>query len=129
MTISSPLSRTLKRGLLACSAVAVLAVASPVLAQASGGQSIAFAIEGQALETALTSFARTADVQVVFSPELVRGKRAGRVVGLMPPAQALREILAGSGLVATQVGERTFSVSQIGGPSEPQPPTSPPSTK
>ncbi len=114
MTTSSPLSRTLKRGLLACSAVAVLAAASPVLAQSLGGQPIAFAIEGQALETALTSFARTADVQVVFSPELVRGKRAGRVVGLMPPAQALREILAGSGLVATQVGERTFSVSQIG---------------
>lgn len=49
---------------------------------------------------------------MVFTPELVRGKRGGRAVGVMAPAEALRQILAGSGLVATQVGERTFSVSQ-----------------
>ncbi|MFN3838155.1 MAG: TonB-dependent receptor domain-containing protein [Brevundimonas sp.] len=118
MTTQSPLSGVLKRGLLACTAVAVLAAASPALAQAqaqaqdSASQPIAFAIESQSLETALTGFARAADVQVVFTPELVRGKRGGRAVGVMAPAQALRQILAGSGLVATQVGERTFSVSQ-----------------
>ncbi len=114
MTISSPFSGVLKRGLLACSALAVLAVASPALAQTSTAQPIAFAIESQSLETALTGFARAADVQVVFTPELVRGRRGGRAVGVMAPAEALRQILAGSGLVAAQVGERTFSVSQAG---------------
>ena len=120
MTTQSPLTGVLKRGLLACSAVAVLAAATPALAQAqaqaqaSTSQPIAFAIESQSLETALTGFARAADVQVVFTPELVRGKRGGRAVGVMAPSQALRQILAGSGLVATQVGERTFSVSQAG---------------
>lgn len=118
MTTKSPLTGVLKRGLLACSAVAVLAAATPALAQAqaqaSTSQPIAFAIESQSLETALTGFARAADVQVVFTPELVRGKRGGRAVGVMAPSQALRQILAGSGLVATQVGERTFSVSQAG---------------
>jgi outer membrane receptor protein involved in Fe transport len=114
MTYFSPNSSRLKRGLLACSAVVALAVASPALAQNATppSQPVAFAIEGQSLETALTSFARAADVQVVFAPELVRGKRGNRVVGMMRPAQALREILAGSALVADQVGERTFSVSQ-----------------
>ncbi|WP_395945460.1 TonB-dependent receptor domain-containing protein [Brevundimonas sp.] len=113
MTNSSPFAGAFKRGLLACCAVAAVAVATPVLAQGATAP-IAFAIEAQSLETALTGFARAADVQVVFSPELVRGKRANRVAGMMPPAQALRQILAGSGLVATQVGERTFSVSQAG---------------
>jgi hypothetical protein len=110
----SPLSGVLKHSLLACSAVAVLAAATPALAlgQMSASRPIAFGIESQSLETALTGFARTADVQVVFTPELVRGKRGGRAVGVMAPAQALRQILAGSDLIATQVGERTFSVSQ-----------------
>ena len=112
MTTISPLSGILKQGLLACSAVAVLAAATPALAQTSASRPIAFGIESQSLETALTGFARTADVQVVFTPELVRGKRGGRAVGVMAPAQALRQILAVSDLIATQVGERTFSVSQ-----------------
>ncbi len=114
MTYSSPISPGLKLGLLACSAVFALVSALPAMAQSATqpSQPVAFAIEGQSLETALTSFARTADVQVVFAPDLVRGKRGGRAVGMMAPAQALRQILAGSDLVATQVGERTFSVSQ-----------------
>ncbi|WP_307364536.1 TonB-dependent receptor [Brevundimonas sp. SORGH_AS_0993] len=95
-----------------CGALAVLAATSPALAQAATSRAVAFAIDSQGLETALTRFASAADVQVVFSPELVRGKQANRVAGLMPPAEALRQMLAGSGLVATQVGERTFSISQ-----------------
>lgn len=111
MNTSSPLAGAFRRGLFACAAVAALTIGTPVLAQTAATQPVAFAIESQSLETALTSFARTADVQVLFAPELVRGKRANRVSGLMSPAQALRQILAGSGLTATPVGERTFSLS------------------
>jgi len=111
MITSSPLVVALKRGLFACCAAAALAAGTPSLAQGVGGQPVAFAIESQSLETALTLFARTADAQVLFAPDLVRGKRANRVTGLMPPAQALRQILAGSGLIVTPVGERTFSLS------------------
>lgn len=114
MTRSTAFERVFRRGLFACVAVAALAVGSPTLAQTAAGQPVAFSIESQSLETALTSFARTADVQVLFAPELVRGRRANRVSGFMSPAQALRQILAGSGLVATPVGERTFSLSAGG---------------
>lgn len=114
MTNTTPLAGALRRGLLACVAVAALGVSAPAMAQTAANQPVAFSIESQPLETALTSFARTADVQVLFAPELVRGKRANRVSGLMSPSQALGQILAGSGLVATPVGERTFSVSAGG---------------
>ena len=110
MITSSPLAVALKRALFACCAVAALAAATPSLAQ-TATRPVAFAIESQPLETALTHFARTADVQVLFAPDLVRGKRANRVNGLMPPAEALRQILVGSGLAATPVGDRTFSLS------------------
>ena len=114
MTNTTPLAGALRRGLLACVAVAALGVSAPAMAQTAANQPVAFSIDSQPLETALTSFARTADVQVLFAPELVRGKRANRVSGLMSPSQALVQILAGSGLVATPVGERTFSVSAGG---------------
>ena len=107
----SPLAGAFRRGLFACCAVAALAVGTPTLAQGANTAPVAFAIESQSLETALTSFARTADVQVLFGPELVSGKRANRVSGVMAPTEALRQLLAGSGLMATAVGERTFSLS------------------
>ncbi|WP_293827573.1 TonB-dependent receptor [Brevundimonas sp. C43] len=114
MTNTTPLAGALRRGLLACVAVAALGVSAPAMAQTAANQPVAFSIDSQPLETALTSFARTADVQVLFAPELVRGKRANRVSGLMSPSQALSQILAGSGLIATPVGERTFSLSAGG---------------
>lgn len=111
MQISRPAIGAFKHGLLACTALAVLAAAGPALAQSTGpARSVAFAIESQPLEDGLTHLARSADVQVLFAPEAVRGKRASRVVGAMTPAQALDRMLEGTGLTATPVGARTFSV-------------------
>jgi iron complex outermembrane receptor protein len=111
MQISKPAIGAFKHGLLACAALAVLAAAGPALAQSTGSaRSVAFAIESQPLEDGLTHLARSADVQVLFAPEAVRGKRASRVVGAMTPAQALDRMLEGTGLTATPVGARTFSV-------------------
>ncbi|WP_291834290.1 TonB-dependent receptor [Brevundimonas sp.] len=111
MQISQPVIGAFKHGLLACTALAVLAAAAPALAQSTGsGRHVAFAIESQPLEDGLTNLARSADVQVLFAPEAVRGKRAGRVVGAMTPAQALDRMLEGTGLTVTLVGARTFSV-------------------
>lgn len=111
MIKSSPLVVALKRGLFACCAIAALAGATPSLAQVAANRPVAFAIESQPLEAALTNFAKSADVQVLFAPDAVRGKRGKRVTGLMPPIQALRQILDGSGLTVTAVGDRTFSLS------------------
>ena len=74
MFISKPRAGAFKRMLLACSAVAAVAAATPALAQSpSGGAAVSFAIESQSMEEALTTLARTADVQVLFAPEAVRG--------------------------------------------------------
>ena len=110
MIVSKPRRSAIRRSLLACCAFTALCAGSPALAQ-SVSQPVAFSIESQSLETALTRFASTADVQVLFSPDFVRGKRANPVTGLLPPAEALRQLLQGSGLIATQVGARTFSLS------------------
>jgi outer membrane receptor protein involved in Fe transport len=110
MIVSKPRRGAIRRSLLACCAFTALCAGSPALAQ-SVSQPVAFSIESQSLETALTRFASTADVQVLFSPDLVRDKRANPVTGLLPPAEALRQLLQGSGLIATQVGARTFSLS------------------
>lgn len=111
MFISKPRADAFKRMLLACSAVAAVAAATPALAQSpSGGAAVSFAIESQSMEEALTTLARTADVQVLFAPEAVRGRRANRVVGVLAPAEALRRMVEGTGLTVTPVGARTFSV-------------------
>lgn len=110
MFISKPRIGAFKRTLLACSAVAAVFAATPVLAQSQGGASVAFAIEGQSMEQGLTNLARAADVQVLFAPETVRGRRANRVVGVLSPAEALRRMVEGTGLTVTSVGARTFSV-------------------
>lgn len=114
MIVSKPRAGSFRRGLLACCAAAALAVGTPGLAQTAAGtvaaQPVSFAIESQPLETALTTFARVADVQVLYAPALVRGKTAGRAVGVLTPAEALRQILGGTGLSASVVGQRTFSL-------------------
>ena len=111
MFISKPRAGAFKRMLLACSAVAAVAAATPALAQSpSGGAAVSFAIDSQSMEEALTTLARTADVQVLFAPEAVRGRRANRVVGVLAPAEALRRMVEGTGLTVTPVGARTFSV-------------------
>lgn len=114
MIVSKPRNGAFRRGLFACCAAAALAVGTPGLAQTASGatasQPVAFAIERQPLETALTTFARVADVQVLYTPALVRGKTAGRAVGVLSPIDALGQILDGTGLGATAVGQRTFSL-------------------
>ena len=45
-----------------------------------------------------------------FAPEAVRGRRANPVVGVLTPAEALRQMVGGTGLTVTPVGARTFSV-------------------
>lgn len=101
----------LRRGLMACCAVMVLSAAAPALAQEPAAPSVAFTLPTQPLELALPAFAKQADVQVLYASNLVKGKRANAVIGTRPPAEALRDLLAGSGLRATTTGPRTFLIS------------------
>lgn len=108
MTSFSSRARMFRQGLLACCALAAFGAASPVLAQ--GATPTAYSLAAQPLELALPAFARQADVQVLYAPALVRGKRAAPVAGARTPAEALERMLAGTGLKAVVTGERTFTI-------------------
>ena len=101
----------LRRGLMACCALLVLGAAAPALAQEPAAPPVAFTLPTQPLDLALPAFAKQADVQVLYASNLVKGKRANAVIGTRPPAEALRDLLAGSGLKATATGPRTFLIS------------------
>ncbi|MCX5580976.1 TonB-dependent receptor plug domain-containing protein, partial [Kaistia terrae] len=63
-----------------------------------GSQAVAFSIPAQPLSTAVNAFIGVTGWQISYSSALARGKKSAAVVGTMPPAQALRQLVAGTGL-------------------------------
>ncbi|MGH8817853.1 MAG: secretin and TonB N-terminal domain-containing protein, partial [Achromobacter pestifer] len=61
-------------------------------------------IPAQSLEGALTQLATQAALELAYAPDTVRGMRAPAVSGNLTPDQALRALLAGSGLVFERSG-------------------------
>jgi iron complex outermembrane receptor protein len=88
------ISRTRTVLMAACAALAIV----PSLAQAQQNEPTAFAIQAQALDTALTDLARQSHREIYFSADVTRGKRAPRLSGRMSLPQALDRLLVGSGL-------------------------------
>lgn len=64
-----------------------------------------FQIQAQPLADALSQLARQSALQVFFSPQLVAGKQAPAVSGVLSPEQALRALLQGSGLTYDLQGD------------------------
>lgn len=81
-------------------AVAIMAVA-PAHAAAQIRQ---FDIPAQAAQTGIPQFARQAGIQILAPKSLVDGLKVNRVKGAMHVAVALRQLLAGTDLVAVDVG-------------------------
>jgi outer membrane receptor protein involved in Fe transport len=77
-------------------ASAAIAAAAP--AQAQSTPQINYNIPAQDLGKALTDLARQSNREIYFSSDLTRGKRAPAVKGAVSTDQALRQLLAGSGL-------------------------------
>ena len=75
---------------------AVLAQEPPLEAQAS--RTATFDIPSQPLAQALTAFGRQSGMQIAVDTAAVAGKTSGSVSGTMTAEQALRQLLAGSGL-------------------------------
>ena len=75
---------------------AVLAQEPPLEAQAS--RPATFDIPSQPLAQALTAFGRQSGMQIAVDTAAVAGKTSGSVNGTMTAEQALRQLLAGSGL-------------------------------
>ena len=69
---------------------------APQVAQTA--ESFTFAIPPQPLGDALDAFIRVTGWQVGYSAELARDRRSANVEGTLTPAEALSQLLAGSGL-------------------------------
>lgn len=65
----------------------------------------AFDLPAQPLERALERFSVVSGWSVMYPAALADGRSSRAVAGLMPPARALEQLLAGTGLVAQTVGE------------------------
>ncbi|WP_177229260.1 TonB-dependent receptor [Dyella sp. OK004] len=64
------------------------------------------------MSDALDALALQGDVQIVYNPEVVRGKMAHGVSGFFSAASALKHLLEGTGLDVKMAGERSFVVVQ-----------------
>lgn len=88
-----------------------LAWSSTAMAQQAEVQS--YRIAGGDLETALSQFGTQSRIQLLYSPELLEGKRSPGLTGSFTPTQALRQLLQGSGLEAERVNSSTVVLKKI----------------
>lgn len=98
----------------ACLQSALLASAMPLaaLAQAPAAPAsrIAFDIPAQDLGEALIAFGRVTGQQLVFDPATVAGKRSSALAGSHGTDEALRLLLAGTGLRARPAGDNVLVI-------------------
>lgn len=73
-------------------------------------QALSFSIPAQPLEDALNEFIAVTDWQVGFAAGLAKDARSPGVSGRHPPAEALRKLLAGTGLVYRHTGARAVTL-------------------
>jgi iron complex outermembrane receptor protein len=66
-----------------------------------------FDIPAEELAEALDRFSEQSGIQIAYDQKLIVGRRSQRVQGEMPAAEALRALLAGSGLVWEHVNDNT----------------------
>lgn len=88
-------------------AMLAVAVAPAGLVRAQAAEQ-SYQIPAGDLGGALAEFATQAHLQVMYSPELVKGKRAQAIAGALSAETALQRLLDGSGLVAEKINETTF---------------------
>lgn len=87
-------ARVLARSVALLGAASIALISQPAFAQ----QKVVVDVKSQSLGTALTQFARQTNEQILFSPEVVRGKRAPRLSGSYSPSEGISRLLSGSGL-------------------------------
>ena len=97
------------RGALAASAAIVCM--APAAAQNPGG----FSIPPQPLSSALQSFGVQSRRQVLFTPEIVRGRMSPGVSGVRDMSAALRALLSGTGLTYRLTDGGTILIVEGGG--------------
>jgi len=80
-----------------------------------------FDIQAQPAASALTEFARQADITLVFSTILVENHQTVSVRGDFTVQDALRKLLEGSGLTFTQVSDTSIAINVASKTDAPQP--------
>ena len=95
--------------------VTALALALAFQVQTAQAEPVAFDIPAQPLASALADLARQANLQLAFAPALAEGRQAPAVSGSLEVDEALRSLLAGSGLQGRLRG-RTLVVEAIDAP-------------
>ncbi len=96
---------------------------TPTLALARGDM-LPFDLPAQPLEQALERFSVVSGWSVMYPGALADGRRSQPVQGMMPPSQALEELLGGTGLAIEDAGEGRVVLRQVIGAELDQ--TSPP---
>jgi len=75
-------------------------------------QSYRFNIPAQDLDSALREFGLQAERQVLFSPEIVAGRRSNAVIGNYDPTRALKTLLAGTRLTYEVTASNVLLIKQ-----------------
>lgn len=78
-------------------ALCALALTMPLMAQAQA-QVVEFNIQAQPLGSALQEFGRQTNLQVLYSPDEVKGLRSNEVRGNLDPTTAIARMLQGTGI-------------------------------
>lgn len=110
---SSSMLRPSLLALLVSAAVAVMAVSpGTALAQSPAAPEArqSFSIPAQPLLNGLKAFGRQTQLQVLFDDALVNGFQGAAVSGSFSPTDALKHLLAGTGLVAVSTQAGTFTI-------------------
>lgn len=81
-------------------------------------------LRAQDLDAALRTLARDTSTQIVFNPATVEGRRTPVITGVATPEQALRQLLAGTGLTYRATGSGAYTI--LTQATEPEPSVSPP---
>ena len=90
----------------------VVLLAQPLIARAD--EKIEFHIETGDAASTLTEFGRQAQLQILYNYTLVKGRMTHAVNGVYRPSDALREMLADTGLGFAFVNSRTLTVTPLG---------------
>ncbi|WP_202841567.1 TonB-dependent receptor [Luteimonas saliphila] len=84
-------------------------------------QAQTYSIAAGDLESVLSRFGTESRIQLIYPPELLKGKRSSGLTGNFAPMEALRQLLQGSGLEAERVNDRTVVIKKAAAPAvEPQ---------
>lgn len=95
------------------------------LGSAANAQTKAVEVPAGALEEALIALANQTGQQLLYTPDLVAGRRTDGVSGTMTPEAALARLVGDAPLAIVRVGPNTLVLKRRPGPSDPGKPTLP----